>query len=106
MWDFLLVLGYVPGTNFQITFGELVAFILIFSALIYTYKKLPLKRQKRLVHRFKTKLIKSAKRRLKRQRKTAGKLIRAYMLKLRPKKAAKKARGIAAPKLHTRQRTA
>ena len=33
MLDFLLVLGQIPGTNFQITFFELIAAILL--ALVY-----------------------------------------------------------------------
>ena len=38
MLDFLLVLGQVPGTNFQITFSELVAFY-ISVPLIWAVRK-------------------------------------------------------------------
>jgi hypothetical protein len=37
MLDFLLVLGQVPGTNFQITYNELTAAFLVVSA-IYEYR--------------------------------------------------------------------
>jgi hypothetical protein len=38
MWDFLIILGRVPGTNFQITFEEIVGFCL-FAALLWLMRK-------------------------------------------------------------------
>ena len=49
MWDFLLVLGLVPGTNFQITFSELVAFYILLPFLWAARKKLLHKNPKRTV---------------------------------------------------------
>ena len=46
MLDFLLVLGQIPGTNFQITFNDIVAIICI-AYLYYEYKK-----YRRQIHRF------------------------------------------------------
>lgn len=40
MWDFLLVLGQVPGTNFVITFTEVVGFCILTSFLWATHRKL------------------------------------------------------------------
>lgn len=38
MLDFLLVLGQIPGTNFQITFTEFLVFCLLFIAWLYRYR--------------------------------------------------------------------
>ena len=38
MWDFLIVLGQVPGTNFQITINEIYGFVLVSILLITIYK--------------------------------------------------------------------
>jgi hypothetical protein len=35
MLDFLLVLGQIPGTRFQITFYELIIFSLLFTAWLF-----------------------------------------------------------------------
>ncbi len=40
MWDFLLVLGQVPGTDIQITFLEVVLFCLLISLFWFSRKQL------------------------------------------------------------------
>jgi hypothetical protein len=40
MWDFLLVLGRVPGTNFVITFSEVIGFCLVLPFVWLGRKKL------------------------------------------------------------------
>jgi hypothetical protein len=35
MLDFLLVLGLIPGTNFQITFYEIILFSLAFASWVF-----------------------------------------------------------------------
>jgi hypothetical protein len=40
MWNFLLVLGQVPGTKFVITFSEVVGFCIVAPILWMAYKKL------------------------------------------------------------------
>lgn len=40
MWDFLLVLGQVPGTDIQITFLEVVIFCLLICSLLLSRKKI------------------------------------------------------------------
>jgi len=37
MLDFLLVLGQIPGTNFQITFNEIVVILLL--AAVYKFRR-------------------------------------------------------------------
>lgn len=52
MWDFLLVLGQVPGTNFEITFSEVVGFCILLAFLWAARKKVlhfNLKRTARLL---------------------------------------------------------
>ena len=39
MWDFLLVLGQIPGTNIQITFLDLVGFCLLLLVTLLVRKK-------------------------------------------------------------------
>lgn len=41
MWDFLLVLGRVPGTDFVITFTEVIGFCLVLAFFWLAWKKLP-----------------------------------------------------------------
>ena len=38
MWDFLLVLGQVPGTNIEITFSEVVGFCIL-TGLLWAFRK-------------------------------------------------------------------
>lgn len=40
MWDFLLVLGEVPGTDFRITFAEILIFCLFISLIWLARKRL------------------------------------------------------------------
>lgn len=38
MWDFLIVLGEVPGTDYEITFSQIVGFCL-FAGIVWTVRK-------------------------------------------------------------------
>jgi hypothetical protein len=52
MWDFFLVLGRVPGTDFVITFSELAGFCLVLPFIWLARKKLlhaDLRRSARLI---------------------------------------------------------
>jgi hypothetical protein len=52
MWDFLLVLGRVPGTNFVITFSEVIGFCLYLPFAWLAWKQLltfNLRRSTRLI---------------------------------------------------------
>ncbi len=52
MLDFLLVLGQIPGTNFQITFYELIAGIILvlIYALRYRMLRLAISQKKRSIN--------------------------------------------------------
>ena len=50
MWDFLIVLGQVPGTNFVITFSEIIGFCLLMPFLWAARKRLLRANPKRTVY--------------------------------------------------------
>jgi hypothetical protein len=58
MLDFLLVLGLIPGTDFQITFYELVIISLVLIGWLFRapWLRLAVTKKKRLINWFRLKL--------------------------------------------------
>ena len=107
MWDFLIVLGLIPGTNVQITFNELL-YTLVFTFIAYMLLKqrAQLRKQINTFMNLLRKEIKSTKRSMHRRRKSGAKLLKAYKRRAKAKVSIKKLRGTPAAKLHTQKRAA
>jgi hypothetical protein len=106
MWDTLLVLGQIPGTNIQITFSELLLALelLFIGYLAYTHRA-EIRREFWQLKKAVKIEIKSAKRIIRRHRLTLAKQLVPFKRKLHTKRI-RQLRGVPAGKLHARQRIA
>jgi len=107
MWDLLIVLGQIPGTNFQITFYEIVFAVLAGIATYLIYRRSAVVRRYVKAYYLVSKArAKSARKAARRQHKTGQKYLAAFKRRMRAKSPIKNLRGIPAAKLHARQRIA
>src|SRR5689334_1081091 len=106
MWDFLIVLGQIPGTSIQITFNELITFLVFAFLLVYAYKKYSLGAWLTIQYRLRKLDYITVKRSAKRRQKTSGKWLTAFKKKAGAKLKLPRVRGIPSAKVHSRQRIA
>lgn len=105
MWDFLLVLGQIPGTNIQITFNEMLytAVLAIIGYMAFR-QRLQFQHDMAMANKSFKRQAKSAKKSLKIRQRSYTKLLASF--KRKAKSRTKSLRSLPANKVHARQRAA